>query len=343
MAVFTDILPPPQSLENLTNWGDLDSLLWSLDSEVWESAGIYGLVVSEPSKNSSSFSSHITRCLTLSGSSRHSGNMSGIVIAGISGNSLSKSKEKLSIIRVHNVSCKADAKSSASDIFLRISPLMVSEPAISDGNGIVTRVRTTGIYAASAEASVGFDSVRVREISSSSATAARSIIEFYRIRMNEGASSAYTSEVMEGSRFYGMVAIEAAESCEECSYVRVLQNDFFAYSVSNNTFLGGRLLGLNCPSLSVTFGVATLSRLLEIEASGQGIVFSVIYPEYKGWGWREQKIEGGQWANKSTGTSEWSNLNYSDNVEWNALESGQNDWNQIPGGSSRWRGVVEWQ
>ena len=322
MAVFTDIIPPPQSLENLDNWGNLDSLLWSLDSVVWESAGIYGLVVSETSKSSSSFSSHITRCLTLSGSARHSGNMSGIVIAGISGNSLSKSEEKLSIIQVHNVSCKAYAKSSASDIFLRISPLMVSEPAISDGNGIVTRVRTTGIYAASAEASVGFDSVRVREISSSSATAARSIIDFYRIRMNEGASSAYTSEVMEGSRFYGMVAVEGAESSDACNYVRILQNDFFAYSVSNTTFLGGRLLGLHCPSFSGTFGVATLSRILEIEASGQGLAFSAIYPEYKGWGWKEQKIEGGQ---------------------WNALESGQNDWNQIPGGSSRWRGVVEWQ
>lgn len=42
MARFFDIAAPPQSLEGLVPWGDLDSLPHSLDSAVWSRAGIYG-------------------------------------------------------------------------------------------------------------------------------------------------------------------------------------------------------------------------------------------------------------------------------------------------------------
>lgn len=445
MAVFTDILPPPQSLENLDNWGDLDSLLWSLDSTIWETAGIYGIVSSETADGSSSFSYHLTRCLVLSGNAQTSGKMTGVVVAEISGDGYSKTDGKLSVDRVQNVSCLVNADSSsaivferirscealagvstsggiagyvlvrtlsgslpslsgnalsflrirtetsvsasissqvergirirqsvvsgasstaensilpavvrtlsalalarasASDIFLRISPLMVSEPAVSGDSSVVSRVRTSGAHNAFSSSGVQSSFIRARSVNATLSSASKELFAFLRVRDISSSAFANTLEAMEGSRFYGMVAVEGAESSEACNYVRILQNVLFVYSVSNNTFLGGRLLGLNCPSLSVTFGVATLSRLVELEAYGQGLSFSEIYPEYKGWGWKEQKIEGGQWANKSTGTSEWSNLNYSDNAEWNALESGQNDWNQIPGGSSRWRGVVEWQ
>lgn len=47
MAVFTDILPPPQSVDSLDDWGSIDGLLWSLDSPVWNSAGKYGLEAEE--------------------------------------------------------------------------------------------------------------------------------------------------------------------------------------------------------------------------------------------------------------------------------------------------------
>jgi len=47
VSAFFDILPPPQSLETLDEWGALDSLPASLDSELWQSAGLYGLRIAE--------------------------------------------------------------------------------------------------------------------------------------------------------------------------------------------------------------------------------------------------------------------------------------------------------
>ncbi len=42
MARFFDIAPAPQSLERLDAWGALDSLPASLDSPLWDSAGVFG-------------------------------------------------------------------------------------------------------------------------------------------------------------------------------------------------------------------------------------------------------------------------------------------------------------
>lgn len=47
MATYTTILPPPQSVDDLDAWGGLDALPWSLDSGVWISAGVYGIVAAE--------------------------------------------------------------------------------------------------------------------------------------------------------------------------------------------------------------------------------------------------------------------------------------------------------
>jgi hypothetical protein len=40
------LVPPPQTIETLDVWGPLDRLPYSLDSVVWETAGVYGLKVS---------------------------------------------------------------------------------------------------------------------------------------------------------------------------------------------------------------------------------------------------------------------------------------------------------
>lgn len=47
MATYQTILPPPQSVDSLDVWGGLDSLPWSLDSDLWLSAGVYGILASE--------------------------------------------------------------------------------------------------------------------------------------------------------------------------------------------------------------------------------------------------------------------------------------------------------
>ena len=55
MAQFFDISAPPQSLEALDNWGSVDSLPASLDSELWKSAGIYGLNIAGQGRASAEF------------------------------------------------------------------------------------------------------------------------------------------------------------------------------------------------------------------------------------------------------------------------------------------------
>ena len=47
MATYKTILPPPQSVDSLDAWGELDALPWSLDSGVWLYAGVYGILASE--------------------------------------------------------------------------------------------------------------------------------------------------------------------------------------------------------------------------------------------------------------------------------------------------------
>ncbi len=52
MARFFDIAPAPQSLERLDAWGALDSLPASLDSPLWDSAGIFGFEASDAAHSS---------------------------------------------------------------------------------------------------------------------------------------------------------------------------------------------------------------------------------------------------------------------------------------------------
>ena len=54
MATYQTILPPPQSVDSLDAWGGLDTLPWSLDSGVWLSAGVYGILASETAKSADS-------------------------------------------------------------------------------------------------------------------------------------------------------------------------------------------------------------------------------------------------------------------------------------------------
>ena len=54
MATYVPILPPPQSVDSLDAWGGLDFLPWSLDSGVWLSAGVYGILAEESAQSADS-------------------------------------------------------------------------------------------------------------------------------------------------------------------------------------------------------------------------------------------------------------------------------------------------
>ena len=47
MSSITAIYPPPQTIDTLPAWGDIDHLPYSLDSAIWLTAGVYGLNLSE--------------------------------------------------------------------------------------------------------------------------------------------------------------------------------------------------------------------------------------------------------------------------------------------------------
>lgn len=50
-ATISAIYPPPQSIDSLDQWGSLDGLLWSLDSAVWTTCGVYGLTSAEDAQS----------------------------------------------------------------------------------------------------------------------------------------------------------------------------------------------------------------------------------------------------------------------------------------------------
>lgn len=105
MSEFFTILPPPQSVDALDAWGGLESLPFSLDSAVWQSAGVYGLIVSEGGRSGETLNgANRVRSLVLAGSGKSSDEMEGekgasvYEIAG-DGQAKSGSKVKATVLR----------------------------------------------------------------------------------------------------------------------------------------------------------------------------------------------------------------------------------------------------
>ena len=80
MAQFFDISAPPQSLEALDNWGSVDSLPASLDSELWNSAGICGLSIAEQGRASALFVASTISLLAGTGHATSSGALQSSVL-----------------------------------------------------------------------------------------------------------------------------------------------------------------------------------------------------------------------------------------------------------------------
>lgn len=344
MAVFTDILPPPQTLENLDNWGNLDSLSWSLDSSIWDVAGIYGLVVSESAYCDDTIKYSLTRGLTLSDTVHASSSMEGNLIAEIAGTCESTSEGDLLLGRELHVGGEATSFASSSDIFLRISPLMVSEPAVSGGTASVFRVRNAGIHDAFSTSSVKSVFRRVRDGSCGSSAYSNESSALLRLRTFLGAAFAQSSATMEGSRFYGLVAVENAKTSEALQYIRIVQRSALSYVFSQGVLIGGRLLGVVCIGPSQTSEYIYLSRIIELFGASESFSGSKIFPEYKGWNWDLLHGNSGQqWSLMNTAPSIWTEENNVSGSEWMGSKQVQQDWSKSTGGNACWRGVVEWQ
>ena len=64
MARFSALAAPPQSLDTLDRWGRLDSLPASLDSPLWNSAGLWELEAEALARSSQAFESRLVAALS---------------------------------------------------------------------------------------------------------------------------------------------------------------------------------------------------------------------------------------------------------------------------------------
>ena len=67
MGRFFVMQSAPQSLEGLDAWGALDSLSWSLDDALWQSAGVWGLEAQTKAAPSGRCSAMVERSLSVQG------------------------------------------------------------------------------------------------------------------------------------------------------------------------------------------------------------------------------------------------------------------------------------
>ena len=88
-ALFSTIKAPPQNLDSLDDWGSLDELLWSLDSDIWNSAGLYALEQAVgPGESGEEVSAVRIRSAELRGSAGGGGTIAAPVVADIFSNIL---------------------------------------------------------------------------------------------------------------------------------------------------------------------------------------------------------------------------------------------------------------
>ena len=347
MAVFTDILPPPQSLEHLDNWGDLDGLAWSLDASMWETAGIYGLVASETGHGGGSLAHHRLRGMEASGHAKASCSLEGRVVIEIGGAAGAASDGAFTPFRVLCGALVAEASAASSDVFLRISPLVVLEPALSGGGAAVTRVRLTGNHSSGALSSAVSDGCRVRGGSVFSFILSDGGHEGCRVRTLAAEEGALAQATMEGSRFYTLVAVESAAGGEHAQYVRMVLRGGELSAASAGVMSGEGVMTLSCSASSVADGRVVLVRLVELigaatGCSGEGTAF-----EGKGWNWEFSERPSGCWKWCGGGQSFWKPWSPDSFEEssgrWKLCGGGQSSWRRRAVDDAHRRGAVQWR
>lgn len=141
MGEFFTILPPPQSVDTLDAWGSLDSLPYSLDSALWQTVGVYGLVASEGGKSGEALrGTSVTRGLACYGSATSAGAMQGAKVAYLAGEGTAKSGGALSATILRGVGGRGEAHSAGELAFIAIRALFDTEPATSGGDMLGVKV-----------------------------------------------------------------------------------------------------------------------------------------------------------------------------------------------------------
>ena len=175
MATYQTILPPPQSVDSLDAWGGLDSLPWSLDSGVWLSAGVYGILASESAQ-------------------------------------AAESLKKWNRVRTSNVLQGVAAGGEAEGNIIR--DLVISDAAHMDGDQVGGVARAIPIAPIHAESGEFFTPYRVRSDIEQSHAQTSETFTPYRVRTDYPESTAQSSEHIIIYRLLTLIASGSGASGE---------------------------------------------------------------------------------------------------------------------------------
>ena len=155
LVISTIICPP--SLDDLGNWGSLDSLGYSLDSQVWEQCGIYGLAGVEEAQTASSMEGGLVSNATLDGSAQGSCSLDGLaVVRGDPAESSGEAGGTLTGGRINDLEIIEDAVSGSSMEGSRIWADTIDESAFTNDAFDHQRIMTCEGLAEHAECDVAF-------------------------------------------------------------------------------------------------------------------------------------------------------------------------------------------
>lgn len=204
MGEFFTILPPPQSVDTLDAWGSLDNLPFSLDSAVWQTVGVYGLVASEGGKSGGGLrGASVTRGLACYGSATSAGAMQGAKVAYLAGEGAAKSGGVLSATILRGVGGRGEARSSGALAFIAIRALFDTEPASSGGDMLgvkVSYLSGSGLAVSGGGATSNF----IRSLVAESAAKSGGVADVGRVLVVAGAGQASSGEeVIVGFKGWG--------------------------------------------------------------------------------------------------------------------------------------------
>jgi hypothetical protein len=288
-AEFYGILLPPQTLESLDNWGDLDRLPLSLDSSSWENAGIYGLTVSEKA-HASETAAFVRVCdagaVHFAAITR--GSMTVGRVVHISGSDSASVGQSCEIVRVRPVSGRGGAYTSGhadglrqTVINLAPSVAVAGETAYgytvrgitgtatgrSGENVAFVRYRLDALHG-EAHAFGKFDPVRIIHLVESEPAKSGESLTPYRVRLASGSARAKSGEALTAVRIRQDSAQAKAQSAESAALLRIREGSGSAGAVAAALATLERVRLLAGSSLATSSDAAGGQRIAGLVAAG---------------------------------------------------------------------------
>ncbi len=325
MAEFFDILPPPQSIDDLDAWGALDALPASLNDGFWTRVGVYGLSASEKARAGQAFSVLRKRCVGLSAgaASRQTLGFLRVRVGELKGNARASGSVKAE--RKRPLVVRGAAEGAAGIAFARLRDGSAAFSAVSSQEAKALRVRALGLSAEQGEASAAFFAVAELALAGEGEARTGERAALARVRLVDG--PALSARADGNAAFFRVMPLAARDGAAGSSLftlfrVRpVVPEDAEARSAGGMAIM--RLVGLACAGGAFGGGSALLVRVIDLSGRGSVLGVGSVFPEYKGWMWarRDDVPEG----------------------TWNQAHAGRADWRPRTVAGADWQGVVEWQ